>query len=121
MPTKTNVYTVWIKTGDVPLGGTDSNVFLQLFGTGGYTEPLYLPPEDIFAFEAGSTDKFVLEVPDIGDLTRCCIGQDGTVDSGWYIETVRVKDDETAREWMFTFNQWLGQEEAGANSACVEC
>jgi hypothetical protein len=31
-----------------------------------------------------------------------------------------VKDDETAREWLFTFNQWLGQEEAGTNSACVE-
>jgi hypothetical protein len=118
---KTNIYTIWIKTGDVPLGGTDSNVFIQLFGTTGYTESLYLPPEDIFAFEQGSVDKFILEVPDIGNLTRCCIGQDGTADSGWYIETVRVKDDETSREWTFTFNQWLGQEEAGSNSACVEC
>ena len=118
---KTNVYYLWVTTGDQPLGGTDSNVFVQLFGTTGHTESIYLPPEDVFAFEAGSVDKFVLQVPDIGDLTRCCIGQDASADSGWFVETVRVKDDDTAREWLFTFNQWLGMEEAGTLAACVEC
>jgi hypothetical protein len=118
---KTNIYTIWVKTGEAPLGGTDSNVFIQLFGTNGRTEVLHLPPEDIFAFESGSVDRFILEVPDLGDLTRCCIGQDASADSGWYVETVRVKDDETDREWLFTFNQWLGKEESGRLSACVEC
>src|SRR5574342_595838 len=117
---KTNSYTVWIKTGDQPLGGTDSNVFIQLFGTNGQTDSIFLPPEDIFAFEEGGTDKFILEVPDLGDLTRCCIGQDATADSGWFVETVLVKDDDTDREWMFVFNQWLGMEEAGTLAACVE-
>lgn len=118
---KTNIYSVWIKTGEQPLGGTDSNVFIQLFGTTGNTESIYLPPQDIFAFEAGSIDKFVLEVPDVGDLTRCCIGQDASADSGWFVETVHIKDDETTREWLFTFHQWLGMEEAGTLAACVEC
>ncbi|MBL8156476.1 MAG: hypothetical protein JNM70_20015 [Anaerolineae bacterium] len=118
---KTNIYYLWVRTGDQPLGGTDSNVFVQLFGTQGQTESLYLPPQDVFAFEQGSIDKFILEVPDLGDLTRCCIGQDATADSGWYVESVRVRDDETSREWLFTFNQWLGIEEAGTLSACVEC
>lgn len=118
---KTNIYYLWVKTGDQPLGGTDSNVFVQLFGTQGQTESLYLPPQDIFAFEQGSIDKFILEVPDLGDLTRCCIGQDASQDSGWYVESVRVRDDETSREWLFTFNQWLGLEEAGTLSACAEC
>lgn len=118
---KTNIYTVWIKTGDQPLGGTDSNIFIQLFGTHGQTEAIHLPPEDVFAFESGSLDKFILEVPDIGDLTRCCIGHDASVDSGWYLESVRVKDDETDREWLFVFNQWLGMEESGMLAACVEC
>jgi hypothetical protein len=121
MAMKTNTYTIWVTTGDVPLGGTDSNVFIQLFGTDGQTESIYLPPEDIFAFEQGSTDKFILEAPDIGNLTRCCIGQDGTVDSGWYIESVRVADDNMNREWLFEFNQWLGIEESGTPAACVEC
>jgi hypothetical protein len=118
---KTNTYKVWIKTGEQALGGTDSNVFIQLFGTSGQSDVLYLPPQDIFAFEEGSVDKFILEVPDVGELTRCCLGQDASADSGWFIEHVRVKDDETSREWLFVFNQWLGMEEAGTLSACVEC
>ncbi len=119
---KTNIYTIWVKTGDQPLGGTDSNVFIQLFGTTGHTEVIFLPPEDIFAFEQGSVDKFILEVPDVGELTRCCVGHDNAEgDSGWYVESVRIKDDETTREWLFTFNQWLGVEESGLLSACVDC
>ncbi|MBL8118051.1 MAG: hypothetical protein J0L63_03045 [Anaerolineae bacterium] len=118
---KTNIYYLWVTTGDQPLGGTDSNVFVQLFGTEGKTESIYLPPEDIFAFEQGSVDKFILEVPDLGNLTRCCIGHDATADSGWYVENVRVRDDETDREWLFVFNQWLGVEEAGTLAACAEC
>jgi len=118
---KTNIYHVWVKTGDQPLGGTDSNVFVQLFGTAGHSEVVWLPPEDIFAFEEGSIDKFILEIPDLGDLTRCCIGQDASADSGWYVEHVRVKDDEGAREWTFVFNTWLGADEAGKLSECVNC
>ena len=59
-------YTVWVTTGDVALGGTDSNVFIMLFGEAGQTDWIHLPPEDVFAFEQGSTDKFVLVAPDVG-------------------------------------------------------
>lgn len=116
---KTNTYAIYIKTGEQPLAGTDSNVFIQLFGTDGQTESLYLPARDVFAFEEGSVDKYVLQVPDLGELTRCCLGQDASEDSGWYVETVRVQDDETSREWVFTFNKWLGIEESGSLTACV--
>lgn len=118
---KTNTYTVLVKTGEVALGGTDSNVFIQLFGSAGHSDSVWLPARDIFAFEAGSVDKFILEIPDLGDLTRCCIGQDASADSGWFVEWVRVKDDETDREWTFVFNTWLGMEEAGKLSECVTC
>ncbi|GAB4526997.1 MAG: hypothetical protein OHK0046_44360 [Anaerolineae bacterium] len=117
----TNIYSLYIRTGEDTLAGTDSNVFIQLFGTNGHTDPLHLPARDIFAFESGSVDKYVLEVPDIGDLTRCCIGHDNAEgDSGWYVVDVRVQDDETSREWVFTFNQWLGVEESGKLSECVD-
>lgn len=117
---KTNTYALTVKTGSESLAGTDSNVFIQLIGTEGRSNPILLPARDIFAFEEGSTDRFILEVPDLGDLTRCCIGQDASVDSGWFVEWVRVQDDETSREWLFVFNQWLGMEEAGTLSACVD-
>ncbi|MFW5691956.1 MAG: PLAT/LH2 domain-containing protein [Chloroflexota bacterium] len=116
-----NIYTILIRTGTHTLAGTDSNVFIQLFGTSGQTDSLHLPPRDIFSFESGSTDKYVLEVPDIGDLTRCCIGHDNAEgDSSWYVIDVLVQDDETNREWTFTFNQWLGVEESGKLYACVD-
>jgi hypothetical protein len=98
-------YTIWIKTGDKPLGGTDSNVYVMLFGDAGQTEWIFLPPRDAFAFEEGSVDKFVLDAPDVGDLTRCC--------------DVRVRHNVSEKEWIFRFHQWLGEEEAGRLAVCV--
>lgn len=112
-------YTLWIKTGDQPLGGTDSNVYVMLFGTNGQTDWIYLPPQDIFAFEEGSVDKFMLDAPDVGDITRCCVGHDGSADPGWYVEYVRVQHIPSGREWQFAFHQWLGEEESGRLSVCV--
>jgi hypothetical protein len=115
---KTNTYTIYIKTGEQALAGTDSNVFIQLAGTEGRTESIYLPPRDIFAFEDGSVDKYVLQVPDLGELTRCCLGQDASADADWYVDTVRVLDDETSRQWTFTFNRWLSKD--NSLTACVD-
>jgi len=118
---KTNTYAISIRTGDDNLAGTDSNVFIQLFGTTGQTESIHLPARDIFSFESGSTDKYVLEVPDLGELTRCCIGHDNAEgDSGWYVVDVKIADDDTDRTWIFPFNQWLGVEESGKLYACVD-
>lgn len=117
---KINTYTIYIKTGEQALAGTDSNVFIQLIGTEGRTESLHLPARDIFAFEEGSVEKYVLQVPDLGELTRCCLGQDASADAGWYVETARIQDDETSREWTFVFNRWLDTEAAGGLTACVE-
>jgi hypothetical protein len=120
---KQNTYSLYIRTGDDPLAGTDSNVFIQLVGTTGQTEEIYLPAQDVFSFEAGGTDKYILEVPDLGELTRCCLRQDNSEQgpsSGWLVKDVRVEDDETDRVWMFTFNCWLGLEESGTLSACVD-
>jgi hypothetical protein len=115
------LYTIWVKTGDQNLAGTDSNVSIQLTGTKLQTERIHLPPQDIFAFEAGSTDKFMLEAPDLGDLTACCIGHDNAEgDSGWYVVEVRVRDHDSGKEWTFPFNMWLGVEESGKLWDCVE-
>ena len=116
-----NLYTLWVRTGEQNLAGTDSNVFIQLFGTQAHTESVFLPPQDIFAFESGNIDKFVLEIPDLGDLVRCCIGHDNSEgDSGWYVIDVRIQQEDTGREWTFTFDQWLGVDESGNLSACVD-
>jgi hypothetical protein len=114
------MYEVYIKTGEVSLGGTDSNVFIQLFGEQAHTDALHLPPEDVFAFEQGNIDKFMIDAPSLGPLVRCCIGQDATSDSGWFVETVRIREQASGREWTFAFQRWLGIEEGGALSACLD-
>lgn len=112
-------YTIWIKTGEEPLGGTDSNVYLMLTGSRGQTDWIFLPPEDIFAFEEGSIDKFMIDAPDVGSLTRCCVGHDNSADPGWFVEDVRVRHNGSGQEWTFKFHQWLGEEEAGRLATCV--
>jgi hypothetical protein len=114
-------YVVWVKTGDQALGGTDSNVYIMLYGANGQTDWVLLPAEDLFAFEEGSLDQFVLAVPDLGPLTRCCVGHDNSADPGWYVDYVRVRHLASGREWRFEFNQWVGEEEAGRLAVCVDC
>ena len=114
------LYTVWIKTGEEPLGGTDSNVYIMLTGESGQTDWVFLPAEDIFAFEEGSTDKFLIDTPELGNLTRCCVGHDNSADPGWFVEQVRVKHNQSGKEWYFKFHQWLGEEEAGRLAVCVD-
>jgi len=114
------LFEVWIITGDQNFAGTDSNVFIQLAGTNGQTESIHLPSQDIFAFESGSMDKFMLDVPDIGNLTTCCLGHDNSEgDSGWYVKAARIRSTDNGREWLFEFEQWLGLEESGNLSACI--
>lgn len=114
-------YTVWVTTGDVALGGTDSNVFLMLFGEAGQTDWIHLLPEDIFAFEQGSTDKFVIIAPDVGRLTQVCVSHDDSADSGWHVASVRVLHHASQQTWTIPFNQWVGQEEAGRLVVCERC
>lgn len=95
---KQNVYTIYVRTGDDPDAGTDSSIFIQIFGTTGQSEEILLPARDLFAFEAGGTDKFILQAPDLGDLTRCCLRQEpseGDPASRWQVKEVRVEDDGT--------------------------
>jgi len=113
-------YTVWVKTGDEPLGGTDSNVYIMLFGANGQTDWILLEGEDIFAFEEGAVDKFVLDIPDLGELVKCCVGHDNSADPGWFVEDVRVKHNHSGKEWAFKFHQWLGEEEAGRLAVCID-
>lgn len=114
-------YTIWIKTGDQALGGTDSNVFIMLIGDQGRTDWIHLPAQDIFAFEQGATDKFMLVAPEVGELQQCCVGHDNSADSGWYVEQVQVEHMPTNKSWTFEFKEWLGEEEAGRLSVCVDC
>ena len=64
-----------VKTGDVRSAGTDSSVFLKIFGSKGDTDSLKLRASESGGnkFERGRTDLFKLETTDIGKVGGCVV------------------------------------------------
>ncbi|GFN87702.1 hypothetical protein PoB_001420800 [Plakobranchus ocellatus] len=88
---KTIPYEVTIWTGNVRGAGTDSNVFLQMYGKSGKTEEISLGNKTD-NFERGQMDKFKIEAPDVGRLQKVRIGHDGTgMFSGWFLEKMCIQ------------------------------
>ncbi|CAJ1070168.1 lipoxygenase homology domain-containing protein 1-like [Xyrichtys novacula] len=84
-------YEVTVVTGDVRAGGTNANVFCQIYGEEGKTEVLTLKSRSN-NFERGTTEIFKIEAQDIGKIYKIRIFHDGTgIGDGWFLETVDVK------------------------------
>lgn len=109
-------YTIHVTTGDDLVAGTDAGVYLEMTGSGGSSGEFELGG-DIFAFETGQTDRFVVSLPDLGEVAEACLRLDEANEDGWYVETLGVEDD-AGGIWSFTFERWLG-EESGTLRACV--
>uniref|UniRef100_H3CLV0 Lipoxygenase homology PLAT domains 1 n=1 Tax=Tetraodon nigroviridis TaxID=99883 RepID=H3CLV0_TETNG len=125
-------YEVTVVTGDVRAGGTNANVFCQLYGEEGKTEVLALKSRSN-NFERGTTEIFKIEAQNVGKLYKIRICHDGKgIADGWFLETVDIKRLTTAmvqvegeedevemveelREVVETFtfpcNRWLARDE----------
>ncbi|XP_016404113.1 lipoxygenase homology domain-containing protein 1-like [Sinocyclocheilus rhinocerous] len=84
-------YEVTVVTGDVWTGGTNANVFLQIYGEEGKTELIQLKSRSN-NFERGTTEIFRIEGLDVGRVYKIRIGHDGSgIGAGWFLEKVDVK------------------------------
>ncbi|XP_053732656.1 lipoxygenase homology domain-containing protein 1-like isoform X2 [Synchiropus splendidus] len=84
-------YEVTVVTGDVRAGGTNANVFCQIYGEEGKTEVLSLKSRSN-NFERGTTEIFKIEAQDVGKIYKMRIGHDGKgIGDGWFLETVDLK------------------------------
>lgn len=66
-------YHVAVKTGDIPGGSSDSNVFVKLYGEKGDTSKMLLVVSANNLgnyFETGRVDIFTVETFDIGQVTQ---------------------------------------------------
>ncbi|CAN9504554.1 unnamed protein product [Ophioblennius macclurei] len=89
-------YEITVVTGDVYAGGTNANVFCQLYGDDGKTEVLPLKSRSN-NFERGTTEIFKIEAQDVGKIYKMRIYHDGSgIGDGWFLETVDVKRLTTA-------------------------
>ena len=103
-------YEIDVTTGDKLGAGTDSHVKIRLYGTerdSGW-HPLEQSMTHRDKFEARNTDKFLIEVPYLGDIKRCTICHDGWgLGAGWYLDRIKVKNIIDGKIYEFPCDRWL--------------
>ena len=112
-------YQIEVTTGSVSEAGTDSWVYLALFGpekaNGRYGSGELNPYNALDAlrpFEKGNTDNFVNQGYNLDDVEFMTLRHNNHYDKpGWYVETVKVKNASNGKEWLFVPDQWLAMNE----------
>lgn len=115
-------YDLAVTTSDVKNAGTDSNIFIRMFGTARGTGSIRLAAHATKTnrlFLRGSTDNFTIYQIDVGDLNRLSIWTDGRNlnDQGptWHLHAVTVRKishgGHTDVTWTFPCNKLFDNEE----------
>ncbi|NP_001099602.4 lipoxygenase homology domain-containing protein 1 isoform 1 [Rattus norvegicus] len=111
--------TVW--TGDVVGGGTDSNIFMTLYGINGSTEEVQLDKKKA-RFEREQNDTFIMEILDIAPFTKMRIRIDGLGSRPeWFLERILLKNMNTGDLTMFYYGDWLSQKKGKKTLVCEIC
>ncbi|XP_077633764.1 lipoxygenase homology domain-containing protein 1 isoform X2 [Crocuta crocuta] len=111
--------TVW--TGDVVGGGTDSNIFMTLYGINGSTEEVQLDKKKA-RFEREQSDTFIMEILDIAPFTKMRIRIDGLGSRPeWFLERILLKNMNTGDLTMFYYGDWLSQRKGKKTLVCEMC
>ncbi|KAM3867839.1 lipoxygenase homology domain-containing protein 1 [Diretmus argenteus] len=101
-------YEIIVITGDVKGAGTDAGVLITMYGVNGDSGKRQLRQRFRNLFERGQTDRFVLEMLDLGELLRVRIEHDNsTTNSGWYCECVEVTNTANSVTTIFQCGKWL--------------
>ncbi|CAL8345253.1 unnamed protein product [Lota lota] len=106
-------YEIIVITGDVKEAGTDANVFITIYGVNGDSGKRQLRQKFRNLFERGQTDRFVLEMLDMGELLRVTVEHDNSVSSaGWFLECVEVTNTANSVTTIFQCGKWLDVKKA---------
>ncbi|XP_072290031.1 lipoxygenase homology domain-containing protein 1 [Eucyclogobius newberryi] len=109
-------YHIAIKTGDIPGGSTDSNVFVKFYGEKGDTSRMMLVVSDNNLgnyFEIGRVDVFTVDTSDIGQINRLLIGHTNVgMRAGWFLDSVQIMVPVHGSQYMFPSHRWLCKDEA---------
>ncbi|XP_060788698.1 lipoxygenase homology domain-containing protein 1 [Neoarius graeffei] len=103
------VYEITVVTGDTQYAGTDTNIFITVFGANGSTEEILLPKNDD-RFERGQEDTFNLEIDDIAPLKKLRVCIDGTgCRPDWFLDKIIMRNPITEEVSVFTYEDWLSK------------
>ena len=109
-------------TGDVRGAGTDSNVFLTLYGEEGDSgeRKLQKSQTHMNKFERGQEDVFRIEAANLGRLEKIKIRHDSSsLKKSWHLDRIVVAKQKTANddvnsddeeEYVFFCKKWLAKD-----------
>ncbi|WP_130863113.1 PLAT/LH2 domain-containing protein [Bacilliculturomica massiliensis] len=103
-------YTMTVKTGNVALAGTDSNIYVRLIGDYGTTDEVKINPSfSGNAFEKGKTDQAdVLFNCDVGKVKEIQVRSDMRwAGADWYPDWIKVKQKGGSQETTFQIGEWI--------------
>ncbi|XP_056680371.1 lipoxygenase homology domain-containing protein 1 [Monodelphis domestica] len=109
-----NTYEVQVITGKMPKGGTDANVFLNIYGEeyGDTGERALRKSDKSNKFEKGQTDTFIINAIDLGPLKKIRIRHDNSGNaSGWFLDRVDITDQNNETTYYFPCQRWLAVDE----------
>lgn len=113
-------YEIKTYTSDKFGAGTSADVYVQLFGKDmqcTQQKSLSTKQERSGKFKKGQVDVFVVELEDVGDLTKLRIGHDNSgMFAGWHLEKVEVRSlnsfsGKGSKLYVFPCNRWLARDE----------
>uniref|UniRef100_A0A3Q3R3S5 PLAT domain-containing protein n=1 Tax=Monopterus albus TaxID=43700 RepID=A0A3Q3R3S5_MONAL len=106
-------YEILVITGDVKGAGTDANVFITIYGVNGDSGKRQLRQKFRNLFERGRTDRFVLEMLDLGELLRVRVEHDNSgTNGGWFLEFIEVTNTANSVTTIFQCGKWLDTRKA---------
>jgi hypothetical protein len=105
------VWNVWVYTSDTKNAGTDSNVYMVLYGDRGKTDEIKLKSVKE-SFEPGKCDEFKIDTEEIGQPFKIRVGHDNTGRRpGWHLDRIEMENEQTKERYVFRCNRWLADDQ----------
>lgn len=110
MPVK---YEIIVITGDESGAGTDANVYITIYGSNGDSGKHRLRQKFRNLFERGRTDRFLVEMLDMGELQKVRVEHDNSgISPGWLLDRVEVTNTANGVTTIFLCGKWLNTKKA---------
>uniref|UniRef100_A0A8C9SD10 Lipoxygenase homology PLAT domains 1 n=1 Tax=Scleropages formosus TaxID=113540 RepID=A0A8C9SD10_SCLFO len=103
------IYEATVVTGDVQKAGTDTKIYITVFGANGNTDEILLQKNED-RFERGQEDTFMLEIDDIAPLKKIRVRTDGSGSRpNWFLDKIILRNLSTDEVSVFIYENWLSK------------
>ncbi|RNA20949.1 lipoxygenase homology domain-containing 1 [Brachionus plicatilis] len=109
-------YNVAVKTSDILGAGTDSDIFIKIYGQ--YRKSDFVELKKSLThrnmFEKGNRDVFELKEEFFGEIIKIKVKQEVKgPNPDWHLNELVIESSDLGRRWIFPFNNWVEKNESG--------